>query len=727
MKAAQGIDSSGGATQSKTEMASRILMAGLLILPSVAFSRSPVDLAEFKHVSASGIFRANVRIDDTGNLMDARGSNPKAFILENGTIYTIWADGRAAPGTMDQDDIYFAKSNDGGLSYSSNIPIAVTSNLSGGIADIDVTQDGAISVIWGERSLNPVGNHIFYSRSVDGGSIFSSPVVVDGHAWNESCMADHVAISSYGNVLFIAWTQLIVDPFGSGVFLAQSNDGGMTWGSPKRIDDAGADELNGFDMAVDIDGVIYVVWIDYATGEARLQTSMDSGLSFGPSTVLSSLNWTTIQVAVAARQAQEAFVAWSATQNPSGNTSTLFMSRVLEGGKTLLSPTKVTDIPQSTSRIQDPSIAVDGRSHVFVTWSDSRNDSWGDVYLARSLDGGQSFESNLRIVDTPLNDGASQVNSNVAVNENGSLVVVWSDYRRDVSRFWGGDIYSAVPTYIPDLSVQPSDISWHPSLPAVGILVAVNATIRNIGWGYSDLTVARFHDGNPPSPQIGADQALPPIAVGENVTASITWVAQQPGMYEICAVADPDDLITELSETNNIACNVIDVFYSVHLTPGHRLMSFPMAVSNDSVSSVLSSISGCYDYVRWYDPLDSSDHWKSYVPGRTYNDLTRLDDTMGFWINVTASCDFTLSGTRPVSTTIDLHQGWNMIGFPSFNTTYTVADLKADIGLAGVIVEAFDANAGPYYLQRVSDSCVMKTGEGYWVFVPSDAAWTVGG
>jgi len=115
------------------------------------------------------------------------------------------------------------------------------------------------------------------------------------------------------------------------------------------------------------------------------------------------------------------------------------------------------------------------------------------------------------------------------------------------------------------------------------------------------------------------------------------------------------------------------------------------------------------------------------MPVRAYNDLMHLDNTMGFWINVTATCTFMPAGIRPVSTTIDLRQGWNMVGFPSFNTTYTVADLKADIGMAGVRVEAFDANAAPYYLQRVSDSYVMTAGEGYWVYVPADVMWTIGG
>jgi hypothetical protein len=103
----------------------------------------------------------------------------------------------------------------------------------------------------------------------------------------------------------------------------------------------------------------------------------------------------------------------------------------------------------------------------------------------------------------------------------------------------------------------------------------------------------------------------------------------------------------------------------------------------------------------------------------------RLDNTMGFWINITAACRFTPAGIVPGSTTINLRQGWNMIGFPSYSVNHTVANLKADVGLPGVIVEAFNPDAAPYYLQRVDDGYVMMAGEGYWVYVPSDAAWVM--
>lgn len=124
--------------------------------------------------------------------------------------------------------------------------------------------------------------------------------------------------------------------------------------------------------------------------------------------------------------------------------------------------------------------------------------------------------------------------------------------------------------------------------------------------------------------------------------------------------------------------------------------------------------------MRHYSAINRTNPWTSYASGRTYNSLQSLDNMMGFWINVTTPCDLVVHGVRPSSTTINLRAGWNMIGFPSFNASFTVADLKAGLGVPSAAVEAFDASAAPYYLRRAPDSYVLRTGEAYWVFAPSD-------
>ncbi len=67
------------------------------------------------------------------------------------------------------------------------------------------------------------------------------------------------------------------------------------------------------------------------------------------------------------------------------------------------------------------------------------------------------------------------------------------------------------------------------------------------------------------------------------------------------------------------------------------------------------------------------------------------------------------------------------MGYPSTSASYTVAEMKADIGIAGVRVESFDVNSPPYSLWVLPDAYALKTNEGYWVYVPQDCIWLVSG
>jgi hypothetical protein len=81
-----------------------------------------------------------------------------------------------------------------------------------------------------------------------------------------------------------------------------------------------------------------------------------------------------------------------------------------------------------------------------------------------------------------------------------------------------------------------------------------------------------------------------------------------------------------------------------------------------------------------------------------------------------------VSGAKPVGKLMTLSAGWNMIGFPSLNASYTVGDLKAALGQTGIRVEGF-ADDPPYNLRVLPDSYTMKPGEGYWVFVKNSGTW----
>jgi subtilase family serine protease len=144
---------------------------------------------------------------------------------------------------------------------------------------------------------------------------------------------------------------------------------------------------------------------------------------------------------------------------------------------------------------------------------------------------------------------------------------------------------------IPDLSVSPSDISFSPPPPQVeGTVIQVNATIRNVGGADSVATNARLFDGVPPSPQIGTDQTLPPIPLNGSANVSVMWIASPPGDHETCIVADPDNLVTEIDETNNMACAPFKVLSIPDLAPISMSVTPPSPLLEGTLARVDATI-----------------------------------------------------------------------------------------------------------------------------------------
>ncbi|MEE9340757.1 MAG: Ig-like domain-containing protein [Thermoplasmata archaeon] len=179
--------------------------------------------------------------------------------------------------------------------------------------------------------------------------------------------------------------------------------------------------------------------------------------------------------------------------------------------------------------------------------------------------------------------------------------------------------------------------------------------------------------------------------------------------YLVCAVGSNGSSCTE-----NQAAK-----FTRQLIAGPNLVSVPLVLSDESIGTVLQTVK--YDRAWFYD--SSSGEWKWHMTAKGYGGLTDLSHTIGLWVNVTGDCNFHVAGLVPAQTTIHLREGWNLVSFPSFNSSYTVADLKAELPVERV--EGFDASAPPHFLRVLQDSDVLLAGEGYWVKVSADVAWVV--
>lgn len=218
-----------------------------------------------------------------------------------------------------------------------------------------------------------------------------------------------LAISDASN-LFVAWQDGRYGGLSNNrIFFARSTDGGATWQghisitadlpiSPavdQRVPRLAYDKGN---------GRLYVVWQDNRNGnyDIYFASSSDLGVTWTPSVRLNDDAGPAHQMnpSLAVREGGHVYVAWQDQRN--GNDD-IYFTRSHDAGATWpYSNTFVTDDPSSTAQAQrQPSIGVGHPTAgpccglitptIYIAWEDWRNPVHPEIYVVRSLDGGNSF------------------------------------------------------------------------------------------------------------------------------------------------------------------------------------------------------------------------------------------------------------------------------------------------------------------------------------------------
>ena len=171
------------------------------------------------------------------------------------------------------------------------------------------------------------------------------------------------------------------------------------------------------------------------------------------------------------------------------------------------------------------------------------------------------------------------------------------------------------------------------------------------------------------------------------------------------------------------------------LVTGWNLISLPVTLSNTAPASAFTSLSPNYTDVYAYNACDVSDPWKLFNPNvpPPVNDLAAVGVTQGYWINITAPDTLTLTGTHPLTTTVSLCAGWNLVGFPSV-TKQAVATALASISGKYSLVYQYKASdlADPWKsynpaAPNAGDLKEMEAGYGYWIKMKQAATLTIKG
>ncbi|MCK4457806.1 MAG: PKD domain-containing protein [Thermoplasmata archaeon] len=154
---------------------------------------------------------------------------------------------------------------------------------------------------------------------------------------------------------------------------------------------------------------------------------------------------------------------------------------------------------------------------------------------------------------------------------------------------------------------------------------------------------------------------------------------------------------------------------------GKRIASVPLVQDDETLETVLQSLTGSYNHVRYYKSSDQSDHWKSYWTFKTYRTLFEINHKMGFWIQITKDDHLVVAGLVPEVTEIQLGHQWNLVGYPCFFDDSVGGALSA---IDWTKIDGY-SDTPPYHLRHLSPADIMTAGEGYWIWVDVPQVWMV--
>ncbi|MFN2569850.1 MAG: hypothetical protein ABR564_09670 [Candidatus Dormibacteria bacterium] len=307
--------------------------------------------------------------------------------------------------------------------------------------DVVFAPDGLLYVVY--TNLHGAGNtpdHLWLSRSGDGGRSLSPPALVTGPL----AFQPRLVVGADGTV-FITWLQgmgvgrmsLVGAP--SPVMATESTDAGRTFAPPVQVSDGARVRVGAASPAVASDGSLVVLYEDFG-GDVRDFQNLE-----GP--------------------------VWS-------DPFALVITRSTDGGESFAAGREIDSAVVPTERFVAysppfPSLAAGRDGSLVVVWADGRFGG-PEVLLRRSTDMGGSWSGPSRVTADATAPGAQQRRPAVAIAPDGRIDVIHLDVRRDPTGS-RTDVYlgastdaghSFVDTRVTakpfDAGVGPAPVSDHP-------------------------------------------------------------------------------------------------------------------------------------------------------------------------------------------------------------------------------------------------------------------------
>jgi hypothetical protein len=199
-------------------------------------------------------------IKPKGLSSDAYKSYPKVG-AHGDSVYVVWnvgiinktSDGNSQSG-RGPNGVFFTKSSDNGINFSDALKLNANQES---VGESQVATNGKdVYVVWGGNPDEKIPGQLYYTRSADNGSTFSSPQsLTDKNTLNVEVAAD-------SNNAYIAWQGVLPDG-NEEIFIKQSSDAGDTFTTINEniSKNTGISECTSIAISQD-SKVVYLSWED---------------------------------------------------------------------------------------------------------------------------------------------------------------------------------------------------------------------------------------------------------------------------------------------------------------------------------------------------------------------------------------------------------------------------------------------------------------------------------
>ena len=398
-----------------------------------------------------------IRVSEEGR----RASSPEIAIGPDGAINVIWLDkGLTAdrpppkprkPGEhshRSSTDLYFARSEDGGSTWSTPVRVNDTDGEVWGFSvskpRIGVGPSGTIHVFYpaNDRAeeLDKAIVSARYRRSTDNGRSFSAAVNMNRPVTEdrEDLLGEGLAMSnSFGTMgvapdgtVITAWQNVATmkdQTAGADGVIAVSTDDGESF-SKEIIAIPGNKVCPCCQLTIEFGDDFALMGLRYLFAEGRdsmVARSDDGGMSFGPSGRLDFAPWDIngcplkpTELAIAGDTIYAA--AYTGGEDPAG----LYFTRSTDGGRSFSGKQQVHP---AADLADAPALSVDNDGQVRLVWH-TKIDGARRLYTAVSTDSGKTFSAPLEVATPP----GKSMHPASAVAADGSVFVTWEQENEEV-------------------------------------------------------------------------------------------------------------------------------------------------------------------------------------------------------------------------------------------------------------------------------------------------------